>query len=149
MNRDRDKQEILSSLQANSLVQDMKGFIQHGRVTTFEHCAQVADLSYRIDRFFALNSDLRVLLTGAMLHDFYLYDWHAYDNGAHRLHGFTHAAAACENAKRYFAIADQTSHVIRCHMWPLNINRLPRSREAWIVCLADKIVALRETLFQR
>lgn len=149
MNRDNKKQEILSALQSNTHVQAMKGYIQHGRVTTFEHCTQVADLSYKIDKLFSLNSDLTVLLTGAMLHDFYLYDWHKDDNGEHRLHGFTHASVACENAKKYFAIDDKTSHVIRSHMWPLNIERLPLSKEAWIVCMADKLVSLNETLFER
>ncbi len=149
MNRDKEKQEILFSLQSNSHVQTMKKFIQHGRVSTFEHCMRVANLSYSIDKFFALHSDLKVLLTGAMLHDFYLYDWHKDDNGEHRLHGFTHASAACVNAKKFLKIDDKTCHVIYCHMWPLNIKRIPRSKEAWIVCIADKLVSIDETLFRR
>ena len=148
-NRLIEKQNILSALQAENHVQKMKQFIQHGRISTFEHCSRVADLSYKIDRHLSLKSDLKVLLTGAMLHDFFLYDWHAYDNGVHRLHGFSHAAAACRNAREYIGIDDRTDHVILSHMWPLNITRIPRSREAWIVCIADKIVSARETLFDR
>ena len=36
------------------------------------------------------------LIKGAMLHDFYLYDWHAQDNGEHRWHGYHHAEKARE-----------------------------------------------------
>lgn len=149
MNRDEEKQKIISKLQLNSHVQTMKKYTQHGKVSTYEHCVAVAELSYEIDKTLSLNSNLNVLLTGAMLHDFYLYDWHMYDNGEHQLHGFSHAATACRNARKYFGVNKKTGHVISSHMWPLNITSFPRSREAWIVCIADKFVSLRETLFMR
>ena len=116
---------------------------------SYEHCENVAELSRRIDWKLSLKSDLNVLLVGAMLHDFYLYDWHSRDSGAHRLHGFRHAKRARENARKYFDIDERTGRVIARHMWPLNPFRLPRSREEWIVCVADKCVSLRETLFRR
>ena len=149
MERDRVKQEILSALLSDSHVREMKRFIQHGRVSTLEHCIHVANLSYEIDKHLSLHSDLKVLLTGAVLHDFYLYDWHRYDNGTHRLHGFLHAETACRNAQKFFHIDDKTRHVIASHMWPLNITKLPHSKEAWIVWIADKCVSLHETLFRR
>lgn len=145
----REMYEILSSIQSDSNVQRMKTYIQHGRISTYEHCENVAKLSYKIDKTFSLHSDLHVLLPGAMLHDFYLYDWHKPDNGDHPLHGFSHAKAACINAKKYCHIDDKTNHVIYCHMWPLNPERLPMSREAWIVCFADKAMSLYETFFRR
>ena len=149
MERDEEKQEILSALLSDSHVQEMKEYVQHGRVSTLEHCVHVANLSYEIDKRLSLHSDLNVLLTGAMLHDFYLYDWHKKDDGSHRLHGLHHAKTACANARKFFHIDDKTSQVIGCHMWPLNLVRLPHSKEAWIVCVADKCVSLHETLFQR
>ncbi len=149
MDSHEEMQKILAQLQSDNRVRKMKDFIQHGRISTYEHCESVAKLSYSIDRLFSLHSDLKVLLTGAMLHDYYLYDWHAEDNGEHRLHGFRHAEKACLNAKEHFNTDDETNHVIYCHMWPLNPGRVPRSREAWIVCIADKLVSLHETLFMR
>ena len=140
---------VLRDLQANERVQEMKNYIQHGNVSTYEHCENVARLSYRIDRRLRLNSDPRVLLRGAMLHDFFLYDWHAEDGGAHRLHGFTHPSVSCANAEAYCDIDEKTKQVIACHMWPLTPGKIPHSREAWIVCLADKCVSLYETLLRR
>lgn len=88
------------------------------------------------------------LLIGAMLHDFYLYDWHIKDR-SHRLHGYHHADRALDNAVRYFDVDERIQHIIWCHMWPLNISRLPKTKEAIIVCIADKICSAKEILFQR
>ena len=141
--------EILAKVQSDTKVQEMKNFTQHGSVSTYEHCESVVRASYRIDRRFSLRSDLRVLLVGAMLHDFYNYDWHKGNEGAHALHGLTHPKAAAKNAREHFGVDARTSRVIEHHMWPLTLTKLPRSREEWIVCVADKWVSLMETLFRR
>lgn len=149
MSSNKKMNEILSHIQSDRNVRKMKKYIQHGSVSTFDHCESVARLCYAINRRFSLHADLEVLLTGAMLHDFYLYDWHCRDNGGHRFHGFRHAMTACRNAERYMNIDRRTSDVIYSHMWPLNPERIPASKEAWIVCIADKVVSLHETLFKR
>ena len=74
MSGNREIDEILTEIQADENVQKMKQYIQHGNVSTYEHCESVVKLSYSIDKRLSLHSDLKVLLTGAMLHDFYLYD---------------------------------------------------------------------------
>ena len=147
MNRNIDT--VLGEVVANPKVREMKKFIQHGRVTTYDHCESVARLCYEINERFSLGCDLKVLLWGAMLHDFYLYDWHEKDGGTHRLHGYRHAERACRNARKYFHVGSSILQVIYCHMWPLNITRIPRSREAWVVCIADKCVSLQETVRRR
>ena len=144
-----EMQTILSDICSERMVNEMKKYTQHGRVSTYEHCENVAKLSYDLNKALRLHADLRVMLVGAMLHDFYLYDWHSDDNGAHRLHGFTHAEAACRNAEKYFNLDKETRHVIYSHMWPLNPDRIPLSKEAWIVCISDKLVSMYETLFRR
>lgn len=131
--------------QAN--VQNMKSFLQHGRVTTFEHAMAVAKLSYRIDRFFHIKSSDTELVRGALLHDYYLYDWHHFDGP---LHGPYHPKKALENATEDFKdLTDKEKNIIASHMWPLGISRVPKSREAVLVCIADKIVSTKETLFMR
>jgi len=126
----------------------MKGFAQHGRVSTYDHCRHVARLSLRLNRRFHLHADKAALLRGAMLHDFYLYDWHE-PGMSHRFHGFTHPARAAENAARCFGVSRKERDMIRCHMWPLTLTAVPNSREGWILCLADKYCSLMETLRMR
>ena len=92
--------------------------------------------------------DEKALLTGALLHDFYLYDWHK-KNDRHGLHGYTHPDTACKNARHYFHINKKEQDIIRTHMWPLTLTKVPKSREAMIVCLADKYVSTVETLTKR
>ncbi len=144
----KEVNDILADIRSDERVQEMKTFVQHGDVSTYEHCENVAKMSYNIDKALSLKSDLNTLLKGAMLHDFYLYDWHKGD-GSKELHGFAHAEKAEENAKKYFQVDEETSKVIRSHMWPLNLTKLPDSKEAWIVCVADKCCSLHETLFRR
>lgn len=134
---------LLSDLLADKRVQQMKKYIQHGTVTTYDHCLSVAYRCYEMARG-KRGIDMPTLLTAAMLHDFYLYDWHESDP-SHRLHGFHHAYRAAENATREFSVSPKVRRIIYCHMWPLTPARVPDSREAWIVTLADKWVSFRET----
>ena len=148
-NYSREIDEILKEIKDDERTQDMKNYVQHGRISTYEHCESVTDLSYKINRNLHLKANEDTLLKGAMLHDFYLYDWHNYDDGSHKLHGFSHPKTASVNAKKYFGVSREVEHVISSHMWPLTFRNFPKSREAWIVCIADKCVAIRETLFAR
>ena len=128
-------------------VRQMENFIQHGHTTTYEHCRNVAMKSLQLCRRWHVSANERELVRAAFLHDFYLYDWHGYDHP--RPHGFLHPDIACANAKKYFDISSKEENIIRSHMWPLTLTHLPKSREAFIVCLADKICALSETLKRR
>lgn len=143
------EERILARYLENAHVQSMKNYIQHGRVTTFEHCCLVVRTSLWLNRALKFRADVNELATGAMLHDFYLYDWHDDPMGTHKLHGFFHPAKASLNAQRVFDVSENEKHIIESHMWPLTITKIPRSREAVIVCIADKICALRETIHMR
>ncbi len=124
----------------------MKRFIQHGKITTYDHCHRVARLSYTMSEKLKIKCDKRRLVRGAFLHDYFLYDWHKWKG---KLHGFSHAKAAAKNARRDFGVNEDEAHIIESHMWPLNLFSIPRSREAWLVCLADKICSLHETFALR
>ena len=139
---------ILAPIKNDRRAQKMKNYIQHGRISTYDHVESVARASYWINKRFGIGADERVLTIGAFLHDYYLYDWHEGDDG-HGLHGFSHSKTAKDNAVEDFGIGAKTQSVIESHMWPLNITKIPKCREAWIVCLADKFVSTRETLLCR
>ncbi|MGM9631343.1 HD domain-containing protein [Butyricicoccus sp.] len=140
---------LLARYLSDEQVQQMRQYTQHGAVSTYDHCANVARVSYWANRRLKLGADEQALVTGALLHDFYLYDWHRKGDGTHRLHGFRHAARACENARKQFGIGLREQEIIRTHMWPLTLRAVPMSREACIVCAADKYCSLMETLFRR
>ena len=67
---------ILEQYDHHPKVQEMREFIQHGDVTTYQHCKNVVVVSCWINHRFHLGADETTLAVGAFLHDFYLYDWH-------------------------------------------------------------------------
>ena len=140
---------LLEEYKRNPKVQEMKRYIQHGSISTYEHCVSVTRVSYWLNKRLHLGADEKTLVTGAFLHDFYLYDWHDTGVGSHRLHGYRHADRACDNAVKVFSVNKEIQKIIKCHMWPLNISRLPLTRAALIVCLADKYCSTIETFFMR
>ena len=79
-----------------------KHFIQHGSVSVYDHSLAVAVCAVQIalwsTHIFPWSHKLRLrsLVRGALLHDYFLYDWHVPAKW-HRLHGFPHAARACRN----------------------------------------------------
>lgn len=121
--------------------------LQHGAVTTYEHSIAVACLSVKIaDRLHLWHHvNLRSLVRAALLHDYFLYDWHEKDNGSHRLHGFRHPYTAERNARADFELDDIVSNSIRTHMFPLTPIP-PKYLEGVIVNIADTLCAIRETL---
>jgi uncharacterized protein len=130
-----------------------KNFIQHGAVTVYTHSYEVAAASFAVayalrKTRFGAGIDLRSLVRAALLHDFFLYDWHKPEN-MWSLHGWTHPVTAAENARKVFAATDKEYSLIRTHMWPFTLFHPPQYREGWIICLADKVCSLRETLFRR
>ena len=128
----------------NESVQKMKDYMQHGHVSTFQHSINVVVISYMIAKIWNWKVDLSVLLVGALLHDFYLYDYHTgriRDNG---IHGFIHPVTAKENAIEHFELTGKELNVIESHMFPLTITKWPRCKEAIIVSIADKYCAIKE-----
>ena len=143
---ERDFDREIRSLASDPRCLRMKQFIQHGRITTYEHSMNVAREAFRLNREWHAGADEKRLITAAFLHDYFLYDWHTHGD---RLHGYHHPRIAAENAGRDFRVSARTQKIILSHMWPLTFFHVPTSREAWLVTLADKICSARETLFER
>jgi uncharacterized protein len=136
--------EIILSPEA----QDMKNYIQHGETTVFEHCLSVAKFSllmaHFLERTLKIDIDKDSLVRGALLHDYFLYDWHDKTIPGHKIHGFTHPRTAMLNADRDFGLNKIEKDIISKHMFPLTFMP-PRYRESILVTLADKWCALCET----
>lgn len=119
-------------------------YIQHGTTTTLEHSIAVAWVSLRIAHRLHLRVNEESLIRGALLHDYFLYDWHE-KNAGHRMHGFHHPATALRNARHDFRLNPMECDIIVKHMFPLTF-KAPSYRESRIVCIADKICSTVETL---
>lgn len=125
----------------------MKEYVQHGDVTVNAHVLSVARCSIALSEYLHIRCSRRELIRGALLHDYFLYDWHITDKeNPHKLHGFYHPGTALRNASREYPLTLREENIIRRHMWPLTVVP-PACREAWIVTAADKWCSLMETLY--
>ncbi len=133
--------DVIDSPEHQSCVQ----YIQHGNTTVRDHTISVACMCVKLAPAFRIKSDsYSDLVRAALLHDYFLYDWHIKDADRKGLHGFTHASAAVTCAAADFAVTPQMAQIMKTHMWPLN-PAPPRSRTAIVLTLADKICSLNET----
>ena len=128
----------------SKLFQKEKEFIQHGETTVYEHSLMVARESLKIARKLKLNINEESLIKGALLHDYFLYDWHKKEK-YHRFHGIKHPIFSRNNAKRDFKLNKIEENMILSHMFPL-LPILPKYKESWILFYADKKCALKETI---
>lgn len=126
----------------NSRLLRERQYIQHGNTSTLQHSIAVAYFTRMAARFFRIPVRERELIRGALLHDYFLYDWHERD-ASHRLHGLHHPKRALENAQQDFQLSEVEKDIIRKHMFPLTIIP-PRYKESLLVCLVDKACSLYE-----
>lgn len=119
-----------------------KRFIQHANVSTYEHSIGVATMSLTLAAIFQVKVDKVSLVRGALLHDFFLYDWHD-KTAMPKAHAYLHPLIAFDNAKKEFKLNAIEKNIIQAHMFPLSIV-MPKYKESWIVVMADKICAMNE-----
>lgn len=124
-------------------IRRLSKFPQHNGSNTLAHCVQVAKRSFALAEKFGWDIDEKELARGAMLHDYYQYDIKAEGFSAYH-HGTTHPETAMNKAREDFELTEKELNIIRGHMWPLTLVHPPKSKEALLVCLADKDVATKE-----
>ncbi len=123
-----------------------KEHIQHGNMTVNSHVWNVARYSLALSDKLHIRCNRHELIRGALLHDYFLYDWHIPDEeNSHKLHGFYHPGTALRNATQEYSLTEREKDIIKKHMWPLTVVP-PMCREAWLVTTADKWCSLMETL---
>ncbi len=137
--------KLLSELHCVVPLTTMQEHIHHGDTNTYEHCLYVVSMSLRFADLLPIKIDTKALVHGAMLHDFFGYDWRQYKKDKLGNHGLEHPFTSVKRASRYIELCQKSQNIIEAHMWPENLFVLPKSTEAWIVCITDKICAIKET----
>jgi uncharacterized protein len=116
----------------------------HHNSSIYEHVMDVSYFSYRVCKFLKL--DYQSAARGALLHDFFLYDWRNHDVPdlpEDKLHGIEHPKIALTNAEKHFILNDIEKDIVIKHMWPLTLVP-PKYKESFIVSFADKYLASKE-----
>jgi len=125
-------------------MREMAHFRQHGSTSCLQHSMAVAYYSLLLSEKAGIKCDRTALVRGALLHDYYLYDWHVKDSRkTHRLHAFRHPITALRNADRDYELSERERNIIKRHMFPL-VPVPPKYRESILVCLVDKWCAVAE-----
>lgn len=121
---------------------------QHRTSNTFRHVCLVTEecIYYGIKN--NIRYDYKSLIRGAMLHDFYFYDWRK-DKINKKGHLRKHPSRAMENALKVFNLNKIEKDIIYNHMWPITLFHIPKSKEAKLVSRMDKKVTLKEFLAKR
>lgn len=138
---------ILNDIRQNSRFDESVNYIQHGKTTVKEHSINVAHTAYYMSYKLKLNIKEKELIRGALLHDYFLYDWHE-KSLKNSIHGYTHPSNALKEAEKDFDLSDVERDMIKHHMFPLTITP-PRTKEGVILCIADKLCAIKETIDRR
>lgn len=141
---DHDFRIITRDILTHPLFQMQKNFLHH-TTSTYDHVVRVATVAHLIARFLSL--DAVSTARGALLHDFFLYDWRertlrGYD------HMNCHAQGALQNARKVFTLTCTEEDIIETHMYPRS-GRFYRYRESALVSIVDKGAALWEYLIIR
>ncbi len=130
--------DILSS----PTVQSQKKYKHHGSVSVYDHSFSVTLMCLTIADMIPVDIDTPALIRGALLHDYFLYDWHEPD-ATHKCHAFQHPKRAMKNAVRDFSVGEKEQDIITRHMFPLT-PKPPKYIESWILCVADTLCAVKE-----
>lgn len=133
---------------SSSRMNKSRTFYQHGKINIYVHSLRVAYICYYWVKKYHLHVDEKALIRGALLHDYFLYDWHDKEHEHKRPHGFFHPSAALCNAKQDFILTRKEENIIQRHMFPLTLIP-PGCKESWLVCMADKVCSTRETVRER
>lgn len=140
-------EDIYQSFLHDERILRMKDIQMHRGSNCHIHSFKVAKLSIK-RALRHKKGNLHIILIGAILHDYYLYDWRE-DREKMKSHLRDHPYVAAENAERDFGIYEPIKKVIQSHMWPINFDEFPKTKEARIISLADKTIYFKEIMCSR
>lgn len=141
---DKEYMELVEDIYYSEIFESMSQYMMHGTTSCRDHCMDVSYMTFKICKKRGL--DYRRAARAALLHDFFLYDWHThFQETGNRFHGLTHPAKARDNAVKYFQVDEMEQDMILRHMWPLTPIP-PKSVEGMVLVFADKVCSTRETV---
>ena len=152
---DADFTRMTEDILSHPLFQAMRRQPHHGPGhSAYDHSVSTARCAFRMAQWAHMREDrVQAVTRAALLHDFFGYDWRSERHrryldrysGWQRVrhwHPFIHGAHAANRADRVFGLDQRQRDAITSHMFPL--APFPRNSEAWVLTLADKLVASRE-----
>lgn len=142
-NLEKEFYEIIGDIYEHEEFLKLKEHYHHNS-SIYEHVMDVSYFSYRTCKFLKL--DYHSAARGALLHDFFLYDWRNHDAPdlpENKFHGIEHPKIALANAEKHFTLNEIERDIVIKHMWPLTLVP-PKYKESFIVSFADKYLASRE-----
>jgi len=128
----------------NKYIKKLKELPHHGTVTRFEHSVAVAYECFRLVNMLNIKVDMKSMIRGALLHDFFLYDLKKERIEKHLVR---HPYIAFDNAIKEFEINKIEKDIILKHMWPMTL-KLPKYKESFIVCFMDTYCAIKERILK-
>lgn len=140
---DREYLDTVNDILQNREFLKLRNYFHHNS-SIYEHVLRVSYFSFNLCK--KLGLDYVSAARGALLHDFFLYDWRSSDFSSpekKRLHGFRHPKTALANAQKQFEVNEVEKDIILRHMWPLTIIP-PRFRESFVVTFVDKYISSQE-----
>ncbi|MGN0535699.1 MAG: HD domain-containing protein [Eubacterium sp.] len=134
---------VNEDLLKNEYVRSMKDYKHHGEINTHFHSVYVAYTVMKICNLIKADG-IEEIVRAALLHDFYLYDWHLEKH--EQLHAWYHPKESVKNIKKYnlIPLSKMQKEMILRHMFPLSLP--PISVGGWLLTLVDKHCANRELL---
>lgn len=141
--KDNEFYNLIKDIITKDIYLKQKEFVSHGKTNLYEHQIMVCYECYKyLKKKQKMDLDL---IYAALLHDFYLYDWHDIKKYPRkRLHGFHHPKTAVKNAVKEFNISKRCQSMIKSHMFPLTLFHFPKSKSAFILSIKDKAVSRKE-----
>ncbi len=136
MEKEIEYNNIVADIIRNDKFISLKDENHHG-ITRLDHSLNVAKMAFKIAKKLKFK-DIETVTRAALLHDFYVDEEM---EGKFSL--YSHPKVASINAKNYFNISKKEVNAIEAHMFPMS-QALPKCKEAWIVTLSDKMVAIYE-----
>jgi uncharacterized membrane protein len=128
---------LVGDLLADEKVRSMGG-IRHHDDSVLRHSLTVSLAAYYIAK--GLGLDAASTARGALLHDFFLYDWRKAKGSHHRTR---HPRVALENSRSRFALNPCEEDIILTHMWPA-AKPFYSFKESFLVSSIDKVVSTKE-----